>query len=94
MATLLSLKDQKGVFFEVSPSGDILWEYHIPFRGEIRKPNGDPTELLPIPFWVFRATFIPADHPALVGRELKVLDPQPEAFKMLPPPPNDEAKEK
>jgi hypothetical protein len=84
----------KGRLFEVSPSGDILWEYHIPFRGEIRKPNGDPTELLPIPFWVFRATFIPADHPALINKELKLLDPQPEAFKMPPRPPNDEAKEK
>ena len=84
----------KGRLFEVSPSGDILWEYHIPFRGEIRKPNGDPTELLPIPFWVFRATFIPADHPGLAGKELIPLDPQPGAFKMPPPPPNDEEKEK
>ncbi|MED5376484.1 MAG: hypothetical protein VYC24_00235 [Acidobacteriota bacterium] len=26
---------------------------------------------------VFRATKIPSDHPALVGRDLKPLDPQP-----------------
>jgi len=82
----------KGRLFEVSPSGDILWEYHIPFRGEIRKPNGDPTELLPIPFWVFRATFIPANHPGLAGKELIPLDPQPEAFKM--PPPSDKEDKK
>ncbi|MCK5440983.1 MAG: aryl-sulfate sulfotransferase [Maribacter sp.] len=83
----------KGRLFEVSPSGDILWEYYIPFRGEIRKPNGDPTELLPIPFWVFRATFIPADHPALVGRVLKPLDPQPRAF-IMPPASTKDDKEK
>jgi hypothetical protein len=33
---------------------------------------------------MFRSTFIEADHPALMGKELKPLDPQPKVF--VPPP--------
>ena len=82
----------KGRFFEVTPDGEILWEYLNPYHGEIRKPNGDPVNPMFMPYSTFRATFVPADHPAFEGRELKPLDPQPEVFK-LPPPPATLAKE-
>ena len=76
----------KGRLFEVSREGNILWEYHIPFRGNIRKPNGEPNDLMPMTYSAFRSTFIPADHPALADKELLPLDPQPEPFIMPPKP--------
>lgn len=75
----------KGRFFEVNPEGDIVWEYLNPFRGDIRKPNGDPNDIMPMTYFIFRATFIPSDHPAFKGKELTPLDPQPEMFKLPPP---------
>ena len=76
----------RGRFFEVTPEGEMVWEYLNPFRGDIRKPNGDPNNPMFMPFSTFRATFVPADHPALEGKELKPIDPQPEPFKMPPMP--------
>ena len=76
-----------GRMFEVTPQGEIVWEYLSPFRGEIRKPNGDPHPVKPFVYTLFRSTFIPADHPALAGRDLAPLDPQPTAFVLPPPPP-------
>lgn len=81
----------KGRLFEVSPSGEILWEYHIPFRGEIRKLNGDPKNFMQMTFSAFRATFIPVDHPGLKGKELNPLDPQPKVY-VMPPPKKDKKK--
>jgi hypothetical protein len=75
----------KGRFFEVTPEKEIGWEYLNPYRGEIRKNNGEPKNPMPEPYFEFRATFIPADHPALQGKELLPIDPQPEPF-VLPPP--------
>jgi hypothetical protein len=75
----------KGRFFEVTPDGEIVWEYLNQHRGEIRKANGDPFDIMPFTYWGFRSTFIAADHPGLAGRELLPLDPQPEAFKLPPP---------
>jgi len=75
----------KARFFEVTPDGEIVWEYLNQYRGEIRFPNGDPKPEKPFTYWGFRSTFIPADHPGLVGRDLKPLDPQPEVFKLPPP---------
>ncbi|HEV7330511.1 MAG TPA: aryl-sulfate sulfotransferase [Flavisolibacter sp.] len=72
----------KGRFFEVTPDGKIVWEYMNPYRGEIRKPNGDPVSPMPMTHSAFRATFIPADHPALAGKKLEPLNPQPKAFVM------------
>ena len=74
----------KGRFFEVTPDRDVVWEYLNQHRGEIRQPNGDPIPVTPFTYWGFRATFIPADHPGLAGRELKPQEPQPEVF-LLPP---------
>jgi hypothetical protein len=76
----------RGRFFEVTPEGEIVWEYLNPYRGQIRKPNGDEVSPIPMAYIQFRSTFIPADHPAINVLELKPLDPQPEAFKLPPPP--------
>jgi hypothetical protein len=74
----------KGRFFEVTPDGEIVWEYLNPYRGTIRETNGDTINPLPMAYMQFRANFIPADHPALQGRDLKPLEPQPEYFKLPP----------
>ncbi len=79
----------RGRFFEVTPEGKIVWEYLNPYHGEIRKPNGDPTDIMPMTYSQFRSTFIPANHPAFAGKELKPLDPQPKPF-VLPPPPKED----
>ena len=81
----------RGRLFEVTPEGKIVWEYLNPYRGEIRKPNGDPTDVMPMTYSEFRSTFIPADHPAFAGKELKPLDPQPKPF-VLPPLPKEDKK--
>ena len=78
----------KGRFFEVTKEGKIVWEYLNPYRGEMRKPNGDPIPILPqfpLTYITFRATFIPADHPGLANRKLEPLNPQPKVF-VLPLP--------
>ncbi len=61
----------EGRFFEVTSRGKVVWEYVNPYSGGASNPAGDP------PYSVFRATLIPAGHPALAGRSLKPLDPQP-----------------
>jgi hypothetical protein len=78
----------RGHFFEVTPEGEKIWEYLMPYRGNIHKPNGDPVPPMPFTHLQFRATFIATDHPGLAGRALAPLDPQPEVFHM-PPPPDD-----
>ncbi len=70
-----------GRFFEVTAKGEIVWEYRNPYRGRITQPNGDPRRVGDNPYGLFRATFIPANHPALVGKVLKPLDPQPEVYE-------------
>jgi hypothetical protein len=69
-----------GRFFEVTPAGEIVWDYWNAYRGEIRETNGDLPDDGPFWFWMFRANFIPMDHPALVDKKLKPLDPQPVKF--------------
>ena len=76
----------KARFFEVTQEGKIVWEYLNPYRGEIRKPNGDPINPIPFAYFEFRSTFIPADHPGLTGKKLEPINPQPKVF-VLPPPP-------
>jgi Arylsulfotransferase (ASST) len=82
----------RGRFFELTPKGETVWEYANPYRGEIRKLNGDPKPPVPMAFSLFRSTFIPADHPGLAGRKLEPIDPQPTPFKLPPPPPEDKKK--
>ena len=74
----------RGRFFEVTPEGEIVWEYLNQFRGNIHKPNGDPIPPIPFAYYQFRSTFIPANHPGLAGKELTPLDPQPTPFKLPP----------
>jgi hypothetical protein len=75
----------RGRFFEVTKEGKIVWEYLNPYRGDIRKLNGDPNPPMPLTYIAFRSTFIPADHPALANRKLEPLNPQPKAFVMPSP---------
>ncbi len=79
----------KGRFFEVNKEGKTVWEYLNPYRGEVRKPNGDPIPAMPLTFSVFRATFIEADHPGLANRKLEPINPQPKVFVMPALPPGD-----
>jgi hypothetical protein len=76
-----------GRFLEVTPGGEIVWEYVNPYSGDVRTKSGELPQpgLDRFPTAVYRATFIPADHPALSGRELSPLDPQPPIIE--PPPP-------
>ena len=74
----------QGRFFEVAPEGEIVWEYWSPTSGDVRMPDGSwPHPVERFPYSVFRATKIAPDHPALRGRELVPLDPQPSP---VPPP--------
>jgi hypothetical protein len=75
----------KARFFEVAPDGKIVWEYLNPYRGNITQPNGDPTAVMPMTYFAFRANFIAADHPGLANRKLEPIVPQPSPF-ILPPP--------
>lgn len=61
----------KGRIFEVTFAGQVVWEFESPYSGDAPNPHGDP------PRSIFRASFIPNDHPALSGRDLHPLNPQP-----------------
>ncbi len=76
----------KGRFFEVTKEGKIVWEYLNPYRGEIHKLNGDPNPVMPLTYFEFRSTFIPADHPGLANRKLEPIEPQPVRFNLPPLP--------
>ncbi len=68
----------QGRFVEVTSDGDIVWEYWSQYSGDVKLPDGSPPQPSgPFKYAAFRATFIPADHPALAGRELSPLSPQP-----------------
>ncbi len=71
-----------GQFFEVTRSGEIVWEYRNPFSGDVRNQDGSLPQpgLEERPYATFRATRIPEDHPALAHRRLSALDPQPAWF--------------
>ena len=73
----------RGRFMEVTADGELVWEFLNPFRGNVHNPNMWDG---PMVYSVFRATFIPADHPGLRGKDLTPLDPQPEPFIMPAPP--------
>lgn len=67
-----------GRIFEVTQGGKIVWEYWDPYSGQVHQPDG----ALPQPvgkntYAVFRAAKIPPQHPALAGRDLRPIDPQP-----------------
>jgi hypothetical protein len=75
-----------GELFEVTRAGAVVWEYRNPFSGEVRNADGTMPQpgLDDRPFAVFRATRIPVDDPALAGRTIAPLDPQPAWFEWKP----------
>ena len=80
------LQGAAGRMIEVTSNGETAWEYWNPFRGNVREPNGDAGDAAPFFYWLFRSTFIPSGHPALQGKELVPIDPQPEVFTLKNPP--------
>lgn len=82
----------KGRLIEVTPDGEIVWEYWNPYKHNYSIPDGSPPHPVgPFLYGQFRATHFTEDHPALVGKNLKPIDPQPEpnVFEMPPPPPTE-----
>jgi hypothetical protein len=75
----------QGRFFEVTTDGEIVWEFWSPTSGDVATPQGGAA-IGANPYAVFRATYIAGDHPALRGRNLVPLDPQP---RLIPPPGGD-----
>ena len=74
----------QGRFFEVTPEGEIVWEYRNPFH---QAPTGwQPPGTERFPYGSFRARKIPPNHPGLAGRTLQPLDPQPETYVPDGPP--------
>src|SRR5688572_3288985 len=69
--TLISSGPQ-GRVFEITPDGRIVWEYWSPFTGSLGGAQGKAN-----PYALFRATRIPMSHPALKGRTLRPVTPQP-----------------
>jgi len=67
----------KGYFFEVTPTGSIVWRYVNPVTGEGPLDQGT---VPPGSHWsrenlAFRCTRIPPDHPGLAGRTLESQGP-------------------
>ena len=68
----------QGKFVEVTPDGEVVWEYWSPYIGDVKLPGGlSPQPVGPFKFAVFRATHIEANHPALTGKDLAPLPEQP-----------------
>ena len=68
-----------GILLELNPKGEIVWEYPNPYSGDLRMADGEPATSgsADRPYAVYRATRIPKEHPALAGKLLAPLDPQP-----------------
>jgi hypothetical protein len=76
-----------GRFFEVTPEKEIVWEYWQPYVHDYRLPDGTFAQPVgPFIFHVFRSTLLTGDYPAFSGHELVPVTPQPETFKIPPPP--------
>ncbi len=75
-----------GQYFEVTRAGEVVWEYRNPFWGDVRNVDGSLPQprIDERPFSTFRATRIPSDHPALAGRTLAPLEPQPAWYEWKP----------
>ncbi len=70
----------QGRFFEVTPDGRVVWEYRNPYHGEV--PGWHPPGTEKVPYASFRATKVPPDHPALAGRDLRPMSPQPAPYRL------------
>lgn len=76
----------KGRYIEVTPAGKIVWDYWTPYAGYVRMKDGTtPQPVGPLAFATFRATHIPIDHPAVKGKELPPLNPQPKWYELPKP---------
>ena len=65
--TFITLGPQS-TFIEVTPAGEVVWEYRSPFEGSLTNRDGSSPQPLPDGDWqraVFRATKLPPDHPGL-----------------------------
>lgn len=84
----LILTSMNGRMIEVTPESEIVWEYWNPYNFEYKLPDGTAANPGNLPYQVFRATHLDPEHPALAGKNLSALSPQPEPFifKMPPPP--------
>ena len=68
----------QGRLFEVDPEGAVVWEYYNPYHGNVRNRDGSaPQPVDQFNMAVFRATHVAPGHPAIAGRTLAPLDPQP-----------------
>lgn len=84
----LILTSLNGRMIEVTPEQELVWEYWNPYNFNYTLPDGTPANPGNLPYQVFRATHFDPDYPALVGKDLSPLDPQPEPFIFrMPPPP-------
>ncbi len=78
----------KGRFFEITSSGEIVWEYWNPYMENYKLPDGSPAQPVgPFMFAQFRSTHFMMDYPAFEGKDLSPISPQPEPFVFVPPPP-------
>ncbi len=76
--TLISVGPQ-GRFFEVTTEGEIVWEYWLPYLGDVYLPDGSrPQPVGPFLYGVFRVNHYPPHHPAFKDRKMKAMKPQPE----------------
>ncbi len=76
-----------GILLETLHTGEIVWEYRNPYSGNVRLADGSPPSpgVEGRPYAIFRASRILEEHPALAGKTLVPLDPQPEwAHQALP----------
>lgn len=78
----------QGRFFEVTPKGEIVWEYWNPYAGEPELPFHDVLMETNAPnfYMAFRATKILPNHPGLAGKNLDLMNPQP---SWVPHPPQE-----
>jgi len=67
----------EGRLFEVTPDGETVWDFWNPYSGDVRDRDGDRVGSDRVRYGVWRAQKLPPDHPAIAGRELVPLDPQP-----------------
>ena len=70
-----------GRFFEIDRDGKLLWDYMTPYAGYVINPDGTtPQPTGHFIYATFRSTHIASEHPALSGKTLTPLRPQPPVY--------------
>ncbi|MDH3244061.1 MAG: aryl-sulfate sulfotransferase [Saprospiraceae bacterium] len=78
---LLICSGAQGRFFQVNQEGEIVWEYWNPYFHDYKLPDGTAAQPVgPFKFAQFRVSHYSESHPAMAGRSLAALDPQPTPF--------------